>query len=317
MRMVDFHCDTILRLMNGSVEGDLMRNNGHIDLERLHQIGALAQFFAVFVDWGDEEVQKDPFGYALRGIQLFKDQAKIYQDKVGVAHNLDEIFALEQEKRIAGILTIEEGAILEGKMERLDRLYQEGIRLITLTWNYENSLAFPNSKDPEIMKKGLKPFGKSVVERMNELGMIVDVSHLSDGGFWDVVEISKKPFVASHSNARAVKNVTRNMTDEMIRALAEKGGVIGLNFCPYFLNEENHETVESLVQHLIHIIDKGGAQTAAIGTDFDGIGGKMDLAHVGEMERLHHGLRKAGVSASTIDKIFTENGLRVIKDTMQ
>lgn len=317
MRLVDFHCDTILRLMEGSVEGDLMSNTGHIDLERLHQIGALAQFFAVFVDWGSEEVQKDPFGYALSGIQLFKDQAKIYQDKVGIAHNLEEILTLEQEKRIAGILTIEEGAILEGKMERLERLYQEGIRLITLTWNYENSLAFPNSKDPEIMRKGLKPFGKSVVERMNELGMIIDVSHLSDGGFWDVVEISKKPFVASHSNARAVRDVTRNMTDDMIGAVANKGGVIGLNFCPFFLNEDNHETVESLVQHLIHIIDKGGAQTAAIGTDFDGIGGKMDLAHVGEMEKLRHGLRKAGVSSATIDKIFTDNGLRVIKDTMK
>lgn len=317
MRLVDFHCDTILRLMNGSVQGDLMRNDGHVDLERLHEIGALAQFFAVFVDWEDDAVKPDPFGYALKGIELFKVQVEKYAEKVGIAHNLDEILQLEKEKRVAGILTIEEGAILEGRMERLDSLYQEGVRLITLTWNYENSLAFPNSKDPEIMAKGLKPFGKSVVERMNELGMIIDVSHLSDGGFWDVVEISKKPFVASHSNARAVKNVTRNMTDEMIRAVAEKGGVIGLNFCPYFLNEENHETVEALVQHLIHIIDKGGAQTAAIGTDFDGIGGKMDLAHVGEMERLRHGLRKAGVSSGTIDKIFTQNGLRVIKETMK
>jgi membrane dipeptidase len=167
------------------------------------------------------------------------------------------------------------------------------------------------------MKKGLKPFGKDVVERMNDLGMIVDVSHLSDGGFWDVAEISKKPFIASHSNARALKDVPRNLTDPMIRAIADKGGVIGLNFCPFFLNEENHETVEALVRHLIHIIDKGGIEVAAIGTDFDGIGGPMDLAHVGEMDKLRHGLRKAGVSSGNIDKIFTDNGLRVIRDTMK
>ncbi|BES64298.1 dipeptidase [Gottschalkiaceae bacterium SANA] len=317
MRLVDFHCDTILRLMNGSVTGDLMKNDGHIDLERLQQIGALAQFFAVFVDWEDEAVQVDPFAYALRGIQLFKDQVKLYKDQIGIAHNLEGILKLEKENRLAGILTIEEGAILEGKMDRLETLYQEGVRLITLTWNYENSLGYPNAKDPILMGKGLKSFGKEVVERMNDLGMIVDVSHLSDGGFWDVVEISKKPFIASHSNARAIKDVTRNLTDPMIRAIANQGGVIGLNFCPFFLNEENHETVDALVQHLIHIIDQGGVEVAAIGTDFDGIGGKMDLAHVGQMDRLRHGLRKAGVSSSSIDKIFCENGLRVILDTMR
>ena len=317
MRLVDFHCDTILRLVNGSATGDLMKNDGHLDLERLKTIGALAQFFAVFIDWEDEAVKPDPFGYAINAIQYFKSQVEIYQDQIGIAHNLNEILQLEKEKRLAGIITIEEGAILEGKMDRLEKLYQEGVRLITLTWNYENSLGYPNAKDPILMEKGLKPFGKNVVERMNELGMIVDVSHLSDGGFWDVVEISKKPFIASHSNARAIKDVTRNLTDPMIRAVADQGGVIGLNFCPFFLNKENHETVDSLVQHLIHIIDQGGIGVAAIGTDFDGIGGKMDLAHVGEMERLVQGLRKAGVSSSSIDKIFCENGLRVIRDTMR
>jgi membrane dipeptidase len=294
-----------------------MKNDGHLDLERLKQIGALAQFFAVFIDWEDERVKSDPFDYAMNAISYFKGQVETYQDQIGIAHNLDEILQLEKEKRLAGILTIEEGAILEGKMDRLETLYQEGVRLITLTWNFENSLGYPNAKDPILMGKGLKPFGKEVVERMNELGMIVDVSHLSDGGFWDVVEIAKKPFIASHSNARAIRDVTRNLTNPMIRAVANQGGIIGLNFCPFFLNEEIHETVDTLVQHLIHIIDQGGIEVAAIGTDFDGISGKMDLAHVGQMDRLRHGLRKAGVSSSSIDKIFCENGLRVIRDTMR
>src|SRR5699024_7042079 len=111
-------------------------------------------------------------------------------------------------------------------LRRLHEFYDAGVRLITLTWNYENAAGYPNSRDSSVMRKGLKPFGKVLIEEMNDLGMIIDVSHLSDGGFWDVARRSKKPFIASHSNARAVTSHPRNLTDEMIRAIAEKGGVI-------------------------------------------------------------------------------------------
>ena len=128
-------------------------------------------------------------------------------------------------------------------MNRLHTLYQEGVRLVTLLWNEENCIGSPNSKDRKIMQKGLKPFGFEVVEQMNSLGMLIDVSHLSDGGFWDVLSTSSKPIVASHSNARALCEHPRNLSDDMIRALAEKGGVIGLNFYPYFVNPVGHASV--------------------------------------------------------------------------
>ena len=119
---------------------------------------------------------------------------------------------------------MEEGGVLNEKQERLEELYRLGIRLITLTWNYENCLGYPNSRDGEVMNRGLKAFGLEIVERMNALGMLVDVSHLSDGGFWDCIRVSRAPIIASHSNARALCGVPRNLTDDMLRALAEKGG---------------------------------------------------------------------------------------------
>ena len=138
------------------------------------------------------------------------------------ACNYDDIMANKAADKVSSVLTVEDGVPLEGKMERLEEFYQKGVRLISFTWRLiKTAWRFPNSKDPEIMNRGLKQFGLDCIERMNEMGMLVDVSHLSDGGFWDVVKHSKKPFIASHSCCRALCNHTRNLTDEMLHALGE------------------------------------------------------------------------------------------------
>ena len=142
------------------------------------------------------------------------------------------------------------------------------------------------------MAKGLKPFGFEVVERMNEIGMVIDVSHLSDGGFYDVAKHSKQPFVATHSNCRAIANESRNLTDDMIKILANKGGVMGLNLVPAFLDASNKSRIEYMVKHIKHIKNVGGIDTVAIGADFDGMGGDFEIDNVGDMTSLFDALVK-------------------------
>jgi membrane dipeptidase len=189
---------------------------------------------------------------------------------------------------------------------------------MTLLWNYENQLGYPNFQI-EHKDKGLKEFGIQVVEEMNRLGMLIDVSHLSDGGFYDVAKYSKQPFVASHSNARECTMHLRNLTDDMIRVLAEKGGIMGLNFESFFLNEGEPtalSTVEDMIRHLKHIRNVGGIDVMAIGTDFDGTMHSSQIAHLGEMEKLTVALKKNRFSEEEIDKIYYKNALRIIKQVL-
>ena len=216
---------------------------------------------------------------------------------------------------MAALLTVEDGGIISEDMKRLDTLYKMGIRMMSLTWDYSNSLGHPNL--PETRDRGLTTFGHDVIARMNELGMIIDVSHLSDKGFWEIIHESKKPIVASHSNARRVMEHRRNLDDKMIQALGNSGGVMGLNFCPYFVaDKEDNLYVEDLVKHVHHIVNVGGTECAAIGTDFDGMNGKLEIRHIGEMDKLWDALLKSGMNQDAVEKIFWGNAKRVFKDVL-
>jgi len=215
---------------------------------------------------------------------------------------------------------MEDGEAIHGNMDNLDRFYDLGIRALSLTWNGENCIGAPNSKDSETMAKGLTDFGKEVVYHMQEIGMLIDVSHLSDGGFWDVVKLAKKPFAATHSNCRALCSHQRNMSDEMIRALSDKGGVMGINFGPEFLNAEEgniHSTVERMVTMAQHEKKVGGIDVIGIGTDFDGIEGKLEISSPDKMDLLITELSQGGFTEDEIDKITHKNVLRVLHDTIK
>jgi membrane dipeptidase len=207
--------------------------------------------------------------------------------------------------------------MVAGKMENLKRLYEKGVRAMALTWNFPNCFGYPNSSDETIMKRGLTDFGKEAIGEMNRLGMLVDVSHLSDGGFYDVAQISRKPFIASHSNCRALTPHPRNLTDDMIRILAEHGGVTGLNFAPQFVSRTIHSKdcrIEDLVRHTMHLVQVGGEDCVGIGTDFDGVGGNLEIHEPAQVDRLFEALKKAGLTERQLDKIARENVLRVFKD---
>lgn len=237
--------------------------------------------------------------------------------KFGLLKSIRDLERAKREKSSLALLTVEEGGILNGSLERLKELYQNGIRLITLTWNYENCIGYPNSRHPEIMQRGLKPFGTQVVEVMNEKGIIVDVSHLSDGGFWDCIRQSSKPIVASHSNARALCPHPRNLSDEMLHALGEKGGVAGLNFYPQFLKRDHPAEIADIVRHGMYILRKAGEDAVALGTDFDGFEAGQDWLHgIEEVGTLWETLKKAGMTERQLEKLQYRNVERVLTEIL-
>ena len=319
MKLIDMHCDTLLGLVHGE-NINLKSNHLCVDLEKMKQADSMAQFFACFINMrrfqGEDRWNKG-YEYAMNMIARGKKEFAAYPNEIAMATNYYELLHNENSGKMSAILTVEEGGIIDGKIENLEALYREGIRLITLTWNEENCLAFPNSDDATVMNSGLKPFGIEVVERMNDMGMIIDVSHLSDGGFWDVIKYSKKPVVASHSNARALCGHRRNLTDEMIHALAENGGVSGINFYPVFLNENAKATVDDLAHHIEHMYRLGGEDFVAMGTDFDGFDdGELDIKHLGQMEMLYDALKKRRFNDTQLEKFWFRNAMRVIKETL-
>lgn len=322
MRLIDMHCDTIWQLTRNE-NANLRTNLFCVDIEKMKQVGSMAQFFACFIYIdefsGHDKCEQYNLGYlkALEMIAKGKKEFAENADAIALAHNYEEMLCNCEQGKMSAFLTIEEGGVLNSDMSRLCRLYEEGIRLVTLTWNYENCIGYPNSKDACTMQKGLKPFGLEVIERMNELGMIIDVSHLSDGGFWDVIKCSKKPIVASHSNARALCPHPRNLSDEMTKALAEQGGAIGVNFYPYFLNKNGVATAEDIADHIMHLYRIGGEDVIAIGTDFDGFDeGELEITHLGEMNQVYDAVKKRGLTERQMEKIWSGNAMRVIKNVL-
>lgn len=313
MKLVDLHCDTILRLTEAGEGAGLRQNRFSVDVGKLRRGGVAAQFFALFVDLAKT---KTPLETCLGMLDRFYREIGANAQDIAVATNYGELCANEAAGRISAFLTVEEGAVLQGKLANLRILHRLGVRLVTLTWNYPNEIGFPNAK-VRCRKKGLTEFGREVVVEMNRLGMLIDVSHLSDGGFYDVAALSAKPFVASHSNARAVTGHARNLTDDMIRVLADKGGVTGLNFAKQFLGEDPEVSrLADMIRHIRHIRDVGGIDSVAVGTDFDGIRPRQEIADSGEMGKLADGLEADGFSTDEVEKIFYRNALRVIRDVM-
>ncbi len=316
MKLIDLHCDTVWKLMDLDRKGNLMESDCRIRIPAMKQTGTKAQFFACFT-YADAFEGKGGYDSAYehvsKMIAFLKEQTDMFADDISLALSSQEMKENARCGKISAFLTVEEGGILNGKMERLEELYQQGIRLMTFMWNNENCLGYPNSPDPLVMCQGLKSFGIEVIRRMNELGMIIDVSHASDGGFQDVLKYSKMPVVASHSNCRELCPHPRNLSDEMIRGLANKGGIAGLNFYGPFLGTEDESRIEEMAMHVFHMLDVGGSEFPAIGTDFDGFDGmkRMEIPDAGRMGLLWDALKKRGISESQLDKIWGENAERI------
>lgn len=310
MKVIDFHCDTISKLMDNRGISELKSNNFSIDIEKLKNGDNLAQFFALFLNL---KHVKDPLEYCLSMLDKFYMEMEKNQDSIALVKSYDELINNKKKNKLSAFLTIEEGGVLKGELYNLRNFYRLGVRLITLTWNYPNEIGFPNSKK-EYMGKGLTNFGYEVIEEMNRLNMIIDVSHLSDKGFYDVLKLSKKPFIASHSNSRFITDHPRNLTDSMIKDLSNIGGIMGINFYNRFLGESDISKIDDMLLHIKHIYNVGGIDVLALGSDFDGIECEVEMKDTSEMYKLQDKLKKSGFSEDNIEKIFYKNALRIIKD---
>jgi membrane dipeptidase len=316
MNFIDFHCDTATLILERNEA--LKKNNLTIDIEKLQKGEAVAQFFAMYID-----IKKvvSSYDYCLRMLKKFKSELDKNQDTTTLCRNYDDLLKAKKEEKIATFLTIEEGEVIEGSLDKLRYFKDEGISLITLTWNYENALGYPNFQWQH-QYKGLKPKGIEAVEEMNHLKMLIDVSHLSDAGFEDVLKHSQAPFIASHSNARAMTNNPRNLSDAMLKKLADAGGVTGINFFNNFLvNGKLKERLEvakidDMVRHIKHIRDVAGIEVIALGSDFDGIPNPVEIEDISQMSKLSEALLENGLSYDEVEKIFFKNGLRIIKEVL-
>lgn len=263
MFFVDGHCDTITKAMDKKEK--LLKNTCHIDIEKMRKFNAPVQIFSV---WLNKEKLSKAFYNTMTAVDFFKKEVEKNNKYIAIAKNYYELTQNIKYKKISGILGVEGGEAFEGKEENIYKLFNEGVRVFTVTWNNENELGFGALTDSE---KGLKPFGKTAVELINELGGIIDVSHINEKGFWDICETSNKAFIASHSNAKKICNSKRNLSDEQIKEISKRKGVIGINLYSDFLSENGIADINDVIRVADYIMEVGGENVLTMGCDFDGI----------------------------------------------
>ena len=295
-KVCDAHCDTLSHLVSG---GTL--ENATITPERLAAGGVSLQVFALFATYG-------------RGIEPY-EKARRMLSAAGEfpVPVLTGALPAALPDAPTGVFSIEGGEILQGSLERFAEFDAAArVRMIALTWNFENEIGHPAKNGPE---GGLKPFGLSLVREMNRKGVLCDVSHLNEAGFWDVIEHSTLPPVASHSNARALCEHTRNLTEAQIRAVIEKKGYIGVNFYSAFLANGRAATLEAVYRHVDAILQLGGEDVVGFGSDFDGIDAWPEgLANPADFPALLNFLAaRGGYAPEVLEKIAGGNLFRVLK----
>ena len=303
--LFDGHCDTVLkcRLLGGGFGA----NGYHVDLERGRAYRRYAQFFALFGQPEDfpDLTARETFE-ALYG--LFSREMEANAGDIAHCRTAAEAENAFRAGRMAAFLSVEGAELLDCSLERLEEARALGVRAVGLTWNRPNALSGTNAEDAD---KGLTGQGKEFVRKSEALGVLVDVSHLSDPGFWDVADTLSGPFFASHSNSRAVFSHPRNLTDRQFTAIIEHGGVAGLNLFAAFVGGE--AGLEQAAAHLDHWLELGGEKHIALGGDLDGcspLAGGM--AGVQDYARLYHFLLERGYSQALVQDLFFNNLMRVV-----
>jgi membrane dipeptidase len=354
-RICDLHCDTAQLWQAGS---SLEDTSLHVSLPSLTEGGVGLQVFAAYVPAALPEKQR--FSFACRTIDRTKEEIERHSNRIVVCRSAQEVTAAAEQGKIAALLAVENGDAIENDLNKLQQLYGMGVRLMTLIHSRSNDwVASSNDKQPAF--DGLSPFGVSVVEAMNQLGMIIDVSHVHDRAVERVLELSSAPIVASHSCMYGLCPVPRNVKDELIRGIAVGGGVVGVNFMPAFLDcgyrkitekrckavfaelDRRTETegadpfglgrawikftaeykeamalekvpLEKLLEHMDYLVEVGGEEAAAFGSDFDGIPDTpAGVEGCRGFDNILRGLRERGYSRDRLEKICWSNFMRVLE----
>lgn len=318
MKIVDMHCDTISRIYKhpGSA---LRKNDFQLNLLKMKSAGYLLQNFAMFIDLDETDC---PYNTCKEQIAVFQKELEKNKDLIRPVTTYHEIIENENLGKMSALMTIEEGQVCNGDLKILKEFFDAGVRMMTFTWNHKNTLGSPGEPARGSDKGGLTHLGIAFLDAMEQLGIIPDVSHLSDQGIMDVCRLSKKPFVASHSNARALCSRGRNLPDELIQEIGKKRGVIGANFYGPFLtsvpddNGYYYSYVRDIAKHIRHISNVGGISCVGLGSDFDGIDDHLELKDCSYIEMLESELRKNGFHESEIERIFYKNVLDLYKELL-
>lgn len=307
----DLHCDTALALLGDDFAGgkSLRRNSLHVDLERAKKLPGYAQCFACFVtpefrDW----YQVSPLIAFEREMGEILSQMEANSNWIQQAYTADEVRENYKNGLMSGILTIEGPAGFDYDPELLEDLYAVGFRMTTLGWNEKNVLTGSHATGG-----GLTQQGREYVKQAQSVGMIVDVSHISDEGFWDIMDITEKPVIASHSNSRAVCDVSRNLTDDMFRAICRTGGVAGINQYAKFIG--NRPTLDAVCDHVLHFLELDPeGDHIALGGDLDGCDQLSEgFAGVDSYPAMAQRLLQRGVGEKIVRKIYWDNALEVME----
>ncbi|MSQ09201.1 MAG: membrane dipeptidase [Dehalococcoidia bacterium] len=340
--VIDTHIDTATHLLYRDPDFGARLKEGHVDIPRMREGGVDAAFFAVWIDEIYDEAAA--FKYAVREIDVIHRTIEKHPDDLALAVNATDIEKARAEGKIAVLISIEGGRAVADDMGCLRALHRLGVRSITLAWYRSTNWCDSHNENRH---GGLTPFGRDVVREMNHLGMLVDISHVSDSAFWDVLETSEKPVFASHSCCRALCDHTRNMTDEMIRALAEKDGVMNVTFVSGFVagkpssdfrppvippREKLRDPFDyigwpcpepgppfaSLMAQFNHAITLAGPGHVGIGSDYDGTTQTpQGVEDISKLPRVTEGLLASGHSEVAVRGILGLNNMRLFRKTLR
>ena len=346
--VIDLHCDTPDRLAANSFDLGENYPYGQVDIPKMRKGGVTGVFFVAY-NSGARGATPEKYDDALKIVDLVKTQVARHPNDLVFATSADDIVAAKRAGKIAILMGVEGGHMIDSRLDHLRHLYELGGRYMTLTHGVHLPWAGSSGDKPE-EDPGLTEFGREVVEEMNRLGMMIDVSHISDKTFEGVMEAATAPMIASHSSCRALSDHPRNMTDDMIKAVADRGGVVHINFYNAFLDpdyrsrsaafedlseRDESETVEArwarrmrkletvgrtpfsvLLDHFEHAVKVGGVDHVGLGSDFDGVTEELptDMEDISKIANLIPGLRERGFNDNAISKILGGNALRVMRE---
>lgn len=307
--LVDTHNDFIWQVYKKGVDFGKDNRSTQSDLPKFIEGGVDVQVFAI---WIPTNKVRQSYSFTKGQIDKLRNIESENNEQFEIADSFEDMKKILEEKKVCGLIAIEGGTAVESNLDNINEFFDLGVRYISLTWNNSNNIGVSAQDESKRGKRGgLTEFGFEVVKRMDEVGMLIDVSHLSGGAFWDVIETTKNPIIASHSNCYAIHPHYRNITDEQIKAIAKGGGVVMINFSTGFLGGS---TVNKIVEHMDHIKELVGVDYIGIGSDFDGgINAPVDLSDATQYPNLTKALVENGYTEEEIRKILGLNFIRVFK----
>lgn len=310
MKLIDLHCDTAIRLLQH--DQPLCDNTFHISLKKAEYLESYAQVMAVFT----QNHLTDAQGYErfFEVVKNLRHEAEINKDHVKMIENAKDVLPLWQENKIPFILAVEDARILQNDVSKLDVLYENGVRILTLNWSGQTCIGGAhNTHSP------LTEFGREVVKKCFSLGVIPDVSHASFEGTDECITLAKehkKPIIASHSNSYSVCAHSRNLTDKDFCDIVSLGGIVGISLCPEHLKEGGGATISDIIKHIEHYLSLGGENTVCLGCDLDGTDLPRGINDISDLYKIEEELLKLNYTTETVEKILYKNALEFFRNNL-